>query len=71
MNLPSSSTKYCLRALTILSAICLLAFTGCSSIGGAAENQGVTTHLLIGHAEHGQEMPGHQLNPEPDYEWWY
>jgi hypothetical protein len=66
------SAKQCVSALTISSALCLLAFSGCSSIEGAADNRGVTTSLLMGHPEHGQEKPSNQpANPEPDYEWWY
>lgn len=64
--------KGCLLGLTISSAICLLALSGCSSISGVAENHGGTTNLQMSHAGHGPEKPEVSAsNPEPDYEWWY
>jgi hypothetical protein len=73
MNNPSViSVKFCLRGLTISSAICLLALSGCSSVGGLAGNHGATTNLLMRHTENSQERPEiSSSDPEPDYEWWY
>lgn len=64
--------KYCLRGLAVLSALGLLAFSGCAGIDDAAQNHGVTTDLQTSHTVHGQEkLSNHADNPEPDYEWWY
>jgi hypothetical protein len=66
------NAKYCLRALTILSAVSLLALGGCSSIGGGAANHGLTTSMLIGHIGPAEERSGDQpIGAEPDYEWFY
>jgi len=66
------SAKYCLRGLTVLAAIGLLAFSGCAGIDDAAQSHGVTTHLQMGGTVHGQEKLSNQAdNVEPDYEWWY
>jgi hypothetical protein len=66
------NAKYCLRALTILSAVSLLALGGCSSIGGGAANHGLTTSMLIGHIGPVEERSGDQpIGAEPDYEWFY
>jgi len=72
MNPRSLSAKYCLRALRILSAICLVEFSECSSIESAAENQGMRTRPLMSNTEPGQDKSSNQpVSPEPDYEWWY
>ena len=68
------SASYCLRALSMSSAIWLLAFAGCSSVGGTAEDHRVTTNLVTGDTGHGQEKtkPDNQpISPDPDYEWFY
>jgi hypothetical protein len=67
-----TSAKYCLRRLTVLSAMGLLAFSGCASIDDAAQNHGVRKDLQTSRSVHGQEKQSNQAdNPEPDYEWWY
>ena len=73
MKNPSLLTaKFCLRGLTISSAICLLALSGCSSIGSVAENHGVTTNLQMSHTGHGPEKSEiNDSSPDPGYEWWY
>jgi hypothetical protein len=64
------NAKYCGRALSISSVICLLLFTGCSSIDGTAAK--VTANLVTSHVEPGQEEPANQpVSPEPSYEWFY
>jgi hypothetical protein len=66
------SVKFCLRGLTISSVICLLALSGCSSVGGLAGNHGATTNLQVSHGEYRQDKPEISApDPEPDYEWWY
>jgi hypothetical protein len=68
------SAKYCLRALSVSSAIWLLALTGCSSIDGTAENHGVATSLVTSDTERGQEQskPDTQpVGPDPGYSWFY
>ena len=66
------SATYCGRALSISSMICLLLFTGCSSVDGTADDHRVTTNLVTSHVEQGQEEPGKQpVSPEPSYEWFY
>lgn len=67
------SAKYCLRALSMSSAIWLLAFAGCSSIG-TAEDHRVTTNLVTSDTEPGQEKTkpdNPPVSPDPDYEWFY
>ena len=71
-NLSFVSSKYCGRALSISSVICLLLFTGCSSIDGTAENHSVTANLVTRHVEQGQEEPENQaVSPDPAYDWFY
>jgi hypothetical protein len=66
------NARYCLRALTISSAVSLLALGGCSSIGTGAANHGLTTSLLMGHIGHVEEESGDRpVAAEPDYEWFY
>jgi len=66
------NAKYCLRALTILSAVSLVALGRCSSIGGGAANHGLTTSMLMGHIGPVEEKSGDQIvGAEPDYEWFY
>jgi hypothetical protein len=66
------SAKCCGQALSLSSVICLLLFTGCSSIDGTAGNLKVRTNLVTSHVEPGQEGPKKQfVNPEPDYSWFY
>jgi hypothetical protein len=68
------NAKYCLRALSVSSAIWLLALTGCSSIDGTAENHTVTTNLVTSDTEHGQEKhtpDNPPVSPDPDYNWFY
>lgn len=66
------SAKYCGRALSIASMICLLLFTGCSSIDGTAENHRATANLVTSHVEPGQEEPEEQpFSPDPSSEWFY
>jgi hypothetical protein len=40
--------------------ICLLLFTGCSSIDGTTENHRATANLVTSHVEPGQEEPEEQ-----------
>lgn len=66
--------KYCLRALSMSSAIWLPALSGCSSIDGTAGNHRVTTNLVTSDTEHGQEKPKpytQPVGPDPDYDWFY
>ena len=68
------SARYSLRALSVSSAIWLVAFTGCSSIDGTAGDHGVTANLLTSDTEHRQETakPDDQpVSSDPDYEWFY
>jgi hypothetical protein len=66
------SVKYCERALSISSVICLLLFTGCSSIDETAENHKATANLVTSHVEPGQEEPEEQpFSPDPSSEWFY
>ena len=66
------SAKYCGRALSIPSMICLLLSTGCSSIDGTAENHSVTANLVTRHVEKVQEEPENQaVSPDPGYNWFY
>jgi hypothetical protein len=66
------NAKYDLRALTISSAVSLLAFGGCSSIDGGAANHGLTTSMVLGHIGPVEERSGDQpIGAEPDYEWFY
>jgi hypothetical protein len=66
------NARYCPRALTISSAVSLLAFGGCSSIGTGAANHGLTTSLLMGHIGPVEEESGDRpVAAEPDYEWFY
>jgi hypothetical protein len=72
MENPSLVSAQCARALSISSVICLLLFTGCSSIDGTAENHRATANLVTSHVEPGQEEPEEQpVSPEPSYEWFY
>jgi hypothetical protein len=68
-NARVTSAKHYLQGLTMSSAMWLLAFSGCSSIEGAAQNHGVETNLQMSHTGNGGEKPSDQ--PEPDYEWFY
>ena len=71
-NLKVISAKYCARALTISSTICLLAFSGCSSIDGGAVAHGLATNLQMSPTEHDQGKPGNQpVDPDPGYNWFY
>ena len=66
------NAKYCLRALTISSAVSLLALGGCSSIGTGAANHGLTTSMLMSHIGPVEEKSGDRpVAAEPDYEWFY
>jgi|HubBroStandDraft_3_1064219.scaffolds.fasta_scaffold830109_1 hypothetical protein len=66
------SAKYCEQALSISSVICLLLFTGCSSIDGTAENHRATANLVTSHFGPGTEEPEQQpVGPDPSYEWFY
>ena len=66
------SAKYCERALSISSVICLLLFTGCASIDGTAENHRLTTNLVTKHVEPDQEQTDNRVvTPDPTYEWFY
>jgi hypothetical protein len=66
------NARYCLRALTISSAVSLLALGGCSSIGTGAANHGLTTSMLMGHIGPVEEKSGDRpVAAEPDYEWFY
>jgi hypothetical protein len=72
MNPSLVSAKYCGRALSISSMICLLLLTGCSGIDGTTEKPRVTANLVTSHVEPGQEEPEKQpVSPEPSYEWFY
>lgn len=60
------------RALAISSLICLLLFTGCSSIDSTTGNHRATANLVTSQIEPGQEGPEKRtLSPEPSYEWFY
>jgi hypothetical protein len=64
------SAKYCGQIISISSVICLLLFTGCSSIDGTTTK--VTANLVTSHVGPGPEEPEKQaVSPEPSYEWWY
>jgi hypothetical protein len=66
------STRYCEQALLVASVICLLLFTGCSSIDGTTENQRVRTNLLTSHVGQWHYEPQIQAaSPDPSYEWFY
>lgn len=68
------SAKHCLRALSLSSAIWLLAFAGCSSVGGTAEDHRVTTNLVTSDTGYGQEKPkpdNQPVSPDLDYDWFY
>ena len=66
------SAKYCGRALSISSVICLLLFTGCSNIDGPVENHRATANLVTRHFGPGTEEPEQQpVSPDPSYEWFY
>ena len=68
------SARVCLRALSVSSAIWLLAFNGCSSIDGTAGDHRLTTNLVTSDTEHGQEKPKSDNRPvtlDPDYDWFY
>jgi hypothetical protein len=76
---------YYVRAALMLPVICLVAFTGCSSLDGAAENHTPKANRLGAYLAQNQEKPHHQVNlraseqatdPEPaddgsQYEWFY
>ena len=73
-NSTLTSARYCLRGLSLSSAIWLLAFTGCSSIDGTAADHRVTTNLVTSDTEHGQEKTKPDNQPvtlDPDYDWFY
>jgi hypothetical protein len=65
------SAQYCQRALSVWSVICVLVFTGCSSIDGTAENHKVTANLVTSHVDQAQQEPENQAVPELSYEWFY
>jgi hypothetical protein len=66
------SARYCERALSVASAICVLLFTGCASIDGTAENHKMPANLVTRHVEQDQEEPESQaVGPDPSYEWFY
>ena len=56
----------------ILPVLGILAFTGCSSIGGTADRQQVTTNPVAAYLEQKQEQaqPA-DSDPDPGYEWFY
>ena len=71
-NLKVISSKYCVRALTTSSTICLLALSGCSSIDGLAGTHGVATNLQMRPIEHDQGKPSNQpVDLDPGYNWFY
>ena len=64
--------KLQLRAALMLPVICLLAFTGCSSIGGTAGHQTATTNRAATYLEQSQEkLDDNPVDPDPTYEWFY
>ena len=65
------SAPYCQRALSVLSVICVVLFSGCSSIDGTAGNHQATANLVTSHVEQAQEEPENQAVPELSYEWFY
>jgi hypothetical protein len=68
------NTKHYLRAALIAPVICLVAFTGCSSIEGTAKHQTATTNRVTTYMEQAQEKPADKAadqEPDPTYEWFY
>jgi hypothetical protein len=70
----SISKKYCVRAALMVPVICLVAFTGCSSLDATAGNQTAKTNRVGAYMEQTQEKPNNQPDdsePDPTYEWFY
>jgi hypothetical protein len=66
--------KYYMRAALVLPVICLVAFTGCSSLDATAGNQTTQTNRVGVYLQHNQEEPNkHPVDsdPDPTYEWFY
>ena len=71
-NSRSVSARYCEQALSVVSVICVLLFTGCAGIDGTAENHKVAENRVTRHVEERQEEPANQaVSPDPTYEWFY
>jgi hypothetical protein len=77
--------KYYVRAALMLPVICLVAFTGCSSLDATAENHTPQVNRVGAYLTQNQEKTNHQVNlrtneqatdrePADDgsqYEWFY
>jgi len=66
--------KNYLRAILLVPVMCVVAFTGCSSISGTAANRTATTNRVTAYLEHKQENANIQpadSDPDPTYEWFY
>lgn len=66
------NAKHYLQAAMILPVLGILAFTGCSSVGGTADRQQATTNRVATYLEQKQEQaqPA-DSDPDPGYEWFY
>jgi hypothetical protein len=64
--------KDCLNAILLSSALAVLAFTGCSSASGTAENRNLTGNRVGAYHEQNQEnfQPADSAS-NPGYEWFY
>jgi hypothetical protein len=66
--------KNYLRAILLVPVMCVVAFTGCSSISGTAANRTATTDRATAYLENKQENANIQpadSDPDPTYEWFY
>ena len=67
-----SNSRHYLTTALMLPVIGLLAFTGCSSIDGTAQNQMAPKNHVAAYLEQTQEKSQPvDSNPDPTYEWFY
>jgi len=63
--------KFYVRAVMICPILGFLAFTGCSSVHGTAEQQ-LSKNRVAAYLEQGQEKPSpSDSETDPEYEWFY
>jgi hypothetical protein len=70
----SIGKKADVRTALMLPVICLVAFTGCSSLDATAGNQTTETNRVSAYLRQNQEQPeNHSVDsdPDPTYEWFY
>jgi hypothetical protein len=66
--------KNYLRAILLVPVMCVVAFTGCSSIPGSAANRTATANRVTAYLEHKQANANNQpadSDPDSTSEWFY